>query len=371
MRRLITGIIVAALALGVVTACTPPPASTPQQQVDRIIAFVEQARGHTFVTKPVVDFESDAAFQAAVLANLDAQRDAVTEDQTVFRALGWTAPGQDLFAAYRRAFSVGVVGFYDPATKVLKVRGTQLTAGVREVIAHELTHALDDQIFGIDETPGVSLLDERNIAFLVAVEGSAARGQNQYYASMSAADQLQSTLGKLSLNLDPALLTVPVALIGLTGASYLQGPRFINAEAARGPFPAGVDAVFGRFPTTEEQAWDPAKYDAGEPAVAVATPPADGPVIRSGTFGQFLLTLLVDQGVSVDGSLDPVTKGWAGDAYVAYTKGDASCLRVDTRMDTAGQATNLRGALSLWGLFHAGSSVTALDATTVRVTACA
>lgn len=369
MRRILVTVLgVAMLAL---PACTPPTPPSPQQQVDSIISFVERTRGHSFVTRPTVDFESDAAFSAAVLANLDAQHTAVDQDQSVFRALGWITPGTDLFAAYRRAFSVGVVGFYDPASKVLKVRGTELTPGVREVIAHELTHALDDQVFGIDEDTGASLLDERNIAFLVAVEGSAARVQNAYFASMSAADQLQSTLGKLALNLNPALADVPLALISLTGVPYQQGPRFIDAAASHGGVPAGIDAVFARFPATEEQAWNPAKYESDEGAVSVPDPPADGTVVRSGTWGQFLLTLLVDQGISVDGSLDPVTNGWAGDAYVVWNANGRSCFRLDTEMDTAGEANALKNSLTVWTLLHPGATAVANGSTGVRLTACA
>ena len=59
------------------------------------------------------------------------------------------------------AFGGGVVGFYDPVTKVLKVRGTDLTPYRREVIAHELTHALDDQVHGLDDLTGVGLVDEQ------------------------------------------------------------------------------------------------------------------------------------------------------------------------------------------------------------------
>jgi len=46
-----------------------------------------------------------------------------------------------------------VVGFYDDHKKSLYVRGVDPTPFAKEVIVHELTHALDDQHFGLDH-PG-------------------------------------------------------------------------------------------------------------------------------------------------------------------------------------------------------------------------
>jgi hypothetical protein len=350
-------------------SCTPPPTLTPQQQIAQIVSFVELARGHSFVTPPDVEFLDDAAFRADILAQLAAAEPEVQRAETTFRATGWLAPGDSLWAKYQIAFGGAVVGYYDPTTGVLKVRGTDLTPYRREVIAHELTHALDDQIIGLDDQPGDTFLSEARFASLVAIEGSAARVQQAYYANMSAIEQGQDLFEQLQLGSDPALLTVPLALLTFTQAPYLRGAVFSAQMAAIGGVPAGVDETLERFPATAEQAFDTAKYVADEPAVAVPVPPADGTVVESGTWGQYLLTLLIRNGLALD-QVDPVTQGWAGDAYVTWENGTEDCLRLDTSMDTQAQADALATELVAWAQTRPDASVVALGPTAVRVTTC-
>ena len=357
----------ATLTIAAMSACAPDIASlTPQQQVDQLIAFVEAVRGHSFITRPDVEFVPDATFQQHVLASIDGAGPALHVDEVAFKALGWMDPADDLFEKYKIAFSGTVVGFYDPATKVLEVRGNQLTPYRREVVAHELTHALDDQLFDLNVSKGDGVLSEQQLAFLVGVEGDAVRTQQAYVATLSPIEQVQDVAEQLSFQIDPAITTVPLALLSLSQTPYLQGPQFV---AGLGGNP-GIDAMFARFPDTAEQAWDPAKYLAGEEAVPVATPPASGAVVNTGSWGRFLMTLLLGGGVNLDAMLDPVTDGWAGDAYVTWTSGATSCIRIDTRSDTSAQSDALRGALTTWAQGH-GALVDAVDATTARVTACA
>lgn len=357
--------VVVALVAG---ACAPPP--TAEQQVDAIVAFVERARGHDFPVPPAVEFLPDAEFRAAVLAGIEAAEADVDADDVAFTALGWIRPDQDLFEQYRIAFGGGVVGFYDPATDVLRVRGTTLTPYRREVIAHELTHALDDQVHGLDDLTQTGLLDERYLAALVAIEGSAERVRDRYSASMTDLERIQSVAEQLQAGADPQLLTLPVTLLTLTSAPYLRGVAFTGELARLLGDPAGPDLSLTRYPASTEQAFDTSRYLADEPVTPVPVPPADGPVVRSGPFGQFALTLLLREGLALD-AVDPVTDGWAGDAYVTWTAGTASCLRLDTRMDDAQRAAALHAALTDWSGRHPGSTVATPGTDTVRLTACA
>jgi len=359
----------ALVAVAVAAGCTPPPTLTPEQQTAQITAFVEQVRGHRFTTPPDVEFLDDAAFRADVLAQLAAAEPEVQKAEAAFHATGWLAPGDSLWAKYQIAFGGAVVGYYDPSTKVLKVRGTAMTPYRREVIAHELTHALDDQILGLDEELGDTFLSEERFSALVAIEGSASRVQQAYYNSMTGVEQVQDLQEQLELGSDPALFTVPVALLAFTQAPYLRGATFSAEVAALLGVPAGIDETLTRYPATAEQAFDTQKYLADEAAAAVPVPPAEGTVVESGTWGQYLLTLLLRNGAALD-QVDPVTVGWAGDAYVTWEDGSQDCLRLDTRMDTAAQADGLRTSLQAWASTRPAASVSALDPSTVRVTTC-
>jgi hypothetical protein len=297
---------------------------------------------------------------------------AVDQAEVAFKALGWLGPTGNLFHEYQVAFSGGVVGFYDPTTKVLDVRGTDITPYRREVMAHELTHALDDQLFGLNQDFHDGLLGEKTFASLIAIEGDAVRTQQAYEATLTPLEQAQDLAEQLSLGSDPALLQVPLALLSFTEAPYLRGPVFAKAIATAGGVPAGLDAMIQRLPATEEQAFDTTKYLADEPAVPVALPPAGGTTVESGTWGQYLLSLLIDNGLTLD-QLDPATSGWAGDGYVTWQNGSQDCIRIDTQMDTPAQAATLHRALAGWaaGAFApAGATVTDLSPSVVRVASC-
>jgi hypothetical protein len=366
LARLVVAVTIGASLLA---ACTPPPPPTPQQQIDQIIAFVEAVRGHPFPQRPEVTFLDDASFRAAVLAAVAEAEPDVDVAEVAFRALGWIAPTADLFDLYQIAFGGGVVGFYNPETGELVVRGTELTPYRREVIAHELTHALDDQLFGLDEDFGDGLLGERTFAALVAIEGSAERVRQAYFGSMTGLEQVASILEQLTAGADPALLSVPLALLTFTQAPYLRGPAFLSELIGAVGSAGAVDDALTRYPATAEQAFDVAKYLSEEAAVPVPTPPADGPVVWSGSWGQFLLTLLLNNGLALD-QVDARTNGWAGDAAVTWTNGTQSCLRLDTRMDTATQADTLRAGLQAWAVGR-NATVSPLDPETVRLSVCA
>lgn len=362
-----------ALVLALVAgACTTtPPGQTPQQQVQAIISFVEAVRGHQFVTEPVVDFMDPAAFEAEVLANLAAEEPDIAPDETAFMALDWIDGSQDLITEYRKAYGGGVVGYYDPTTDVLKVRGTSLTPYRREVIAHELTHALDDQIHDLSSLSSDGLLDSQYLSKLVAIEGSAERVRSAYYASMSPLEQAQSLQEQLNAGSNPDLLTIPITLLTLTTAPYLRGLTFQNQVIAALGNPAGPDQTLTRYPANTEQGFDTAKYLADESAASVPAPPTDGgtPAARSGEFGPLLLSLVLREGIVLD-TLDPLTQGWAGGTYTTWDDAGSPCVRIDTTWDSNAEAVDVANALAGWGSLHTGALVEMPSTTDVRLTRC-
>ena len=79
-----------------------------------------------------------------------------------------------------------VLGVYQPATKHVYVRGTALTPDVRVTLAHELTHALQDQevdLAGLERLQG-----EAGSAARATIEGDAVVNEQAYAATLSPAD---------------------------------------------------------------------------------------------------------------------------------------------------------------------------------------
>lgn len=106
-------------------------------------------RGAKFTTPPDVEFKDDAEFEKGLLADFDEQREDLEDAQVLYHALGLLPADVDLAETMKSALGLGVVGYYDPETKEMVVRGTEITPYVRTVLAHELTHAFDDQRYNL------------------------------------------------------------------------------------------------------------------------------------------------------------------------------------------------------------------------------
>ena len=373
MRHHLSRAAVAVLAAltALAASCTTTPPGTPEEQVDDLVAFVEHSRGHDFVTDPAVQFVDPATFEADVLANLAAEEAGIAPDESAFVALDWIDETEDLVAEYRAVYGGGVVGYYDPADGTLKVRGTTLSPYRREVIAHELTHALDDQVHDLGDIEPDGLLDTDHLAALIAIEGSAELVRSRYFDSLSPLEQAQSLQEQLNAGSGPGLLEVPVAILTLSSSPYLRGVAFQRQLVGALGNPAGPDLSLTRYPDNTEEGFDTAKYLAGEPEVPVPAPPTEGgaPVVRSGGFGPFLLSMVLREGVVLD-TLDPLTAGWAGGAYTTWEAAGDDCIRVDTAWDSAADAADIAAALSGWGSLHAGAVVEMPTSGTVRLTRC-
>ncbi len=115
-----------------------------------------------------------------------------------------------------------MLGFYDPESGELVVRGTEPSLFLQSVIVHELTHALDDQHFELDR-PEVEENDEHSFGFTALVEGNARTVENLWKDQLTdeEAAQLSSEELAFSMGVDPG---------GDGGARGSRRPRL-----ARGP----------------------------------------------------------------------------------------------------------------------------------------
>jgi hypothetical protein len=315
--------------------------------VPAIEAFVERERGLKFLSPVKVTALADKAFEARATA-LDPKEVAdVHHDQEILRAMGLLAHGVDLEAVERRLTAGSVLGFYDPKTKELVVRGEKPTPYVRSVLAHELTHALDDQHFGLDRD---ELGDEASAGFHALGEGNAVRIEELYRASLSPADRVLATREERVRGLK--VPRVPGVVEVLFSFPYDLGPDLVAAILRSGG-QARLDAAFRDPPASTEQVIDPARYLGGDAPKAVATPPADGPALDDGEIGELLLVMMLRSGVG-DARATAAADGWAGDHYVAWREGTRTCVRMNFVMDTPADEAELRTALAAWAAKRSG-----------------
>ncbi|MEY2447581.1 MAG: hypothetical protein QOH79_1057, partial [Acidimicrobiaceae bacterium] len=249
--------------------------------------------------------------------------------------------------------SVAVAGFDDPETKRLVVRATTTTPFVREVIAHELTHALDDQWFDLNRPQLDNTDDESGFGFSGLVEGNARRIEEAYVASMTPAEQVQATTEQAELIAQhPEIFDLPPILLALAQAPYDEGSLFVQELLDSGG-QAQLDSAFAMPPITSEQILDAARYVNGEGPVAVPAPAADGTASNVGTLGALVLREVLFDSLPSGAQVDRAITGWGGDSYVTWIDGAGrSCLRDTIVGDTTGDTNELVQAITEWGADH-------------------
>ena len=334
-----------------------------QALVDDIEAFVEQERGLQFTEEVLVELAGEGDFQDQLLADFEENVPDLVDSQDVLRALGLIDPDTDLVAALRDLLDAGVVGFYNPETNRLVVRGTSATPYVQTTIAHELTHALDDQHFELFRPELDDADDESGFGFTALSEGDAVHVEDAFLDTFTDEERQQYDDEEAAIAAGYDFATIPLVLFALIGAPYLFGPELVATILDAGG-QERLDAAFAQPPTTSEQVLEPERYVAGEGPIAVPAPPADGEQFDQGAFGALVLGILInDAAVFGGGQPGDAVDGWGGDAYVAWRNPDGTtCVRAsfvgDTQRDTDEIAAALRDFADSTGANPLDASVT-------------
>jgi hypothetical protein len=217
-----------------------------------------------------------------------------------------------------------ILGFYSPEGKYLMLvnSSSSLSGGEKATYAHEFTHALQDQHFGLTEMSDVASVDgDQAAAMRALVEGDAAYAEIRWaMQSLSPSEISELVFGDAALSSrgQPSMDEL-VAKAGSAAFTYGQGMRFVHHLHNLGGFSA-VNAAMKRPPTTTEQIFHPEKYLSGEGAQPVDLPDA-ALLLGSGwssLISDSLGMLGIDGLISeyADGrAASRVAEGWGGDKF--------------------------------------------------------
>jgi hypothetical protein len=328
----------------------PKPVGETPADIERVEDQVEQVRGFDFehpvaiepVTGDQIERRLEANFEKTVPEALYARRSRAWE------TIGVVPPGTDIREALHAFQSGQVVGFYNPANQALVYIGQdELTTTSRYILAHELTHAIDDQRFDLTRLDPLTANcdDEAFMAGLGAVEGSA-----QFFATqviLRFPDASEEFGGS-----DPGSIDdVPPFIVRTQLWPYDAGMRFIDHLDTRGGEDA-VDAALERFPVSTEQVIHPERYPNDTPQpVDIADLSSRLPgswrdldvMIVGEAWLQIMLGLRID-----DGTGERAAAGWDGGIYRAWTDGDRVAVVLKTVWDTRADAQEFAEALRGW-----------------------
>ncbi len=218
-------------------AARPPIAAAPVQparHVALIAARVERIRGLRFRRRLVPRRVSSALARREGLADLDRSSppDRLHAQEELLELLGLLPRGTNLRRLEGAVYGEQVAGFYDPRRKRLSVvegaAGSGAAGGALGdiTLAHELDHALEDQRFGIRDSP--SGTDDAASAYTALVEGSATEVMTRYALRYIGAGQsLSGALGALAQQAHATKL--PPYLQASLLFPYEAGQRFVES----------------------------------------------------------------------------------------------------------------------------------------------
>lgn len=285
-------------------------------------------------TKPVVYRQIPRSDLPKVLRQKLSQQvpdQEFTDAGVALAALGLLPPGTDLQKTYLGLLGEQVGAFYDQHTEeVFTFSGQPLSSlQNRVILAHELTHALEDQHFHLANLPLEGKgNDDRALAASALVEGDATLVMDRYMVGNLSAAALRDTLASTFTTDLRQLAAAPRYLRESLLFPYLRGQVFCQALYDRGGWTALAEAFRHppdcsaqilhpeRFLTTPRQEPEAVEYP---DTTLLGKKPASDNVL--GEFGtqQLLKSWLKDEGTA-----NGIAAGWAGDHYLVYGDGKAN-----------------------------------------------
>src|SRR5579862_50641 len=311
-------------------------------QVAKIESGIQNVRQLRF--KQAVPLDVKTPDQAEAMMEADLMRDYTDnqlEADAVAGALTGLYPaGMDLKTQSLKLLKSQVAGFYDPRGKemVLVEGGADLgiwnsaaqfmiqrdVAG-EMLLAHELTHALQDQNFDLaTRLDEVKNDDDRALALKSVAEGDATIAGFAYAAGRmdeSTPDALADSLKNLPQALAAEAPDTPQGLSAPLLFQYSDGVRFVGEAYRRGGWSA-VDALYRNPPQSSHQILHPALYfDGGAPQPRIEL--AGYERIMSGwkkadddSYGELLIRVILERNLGKQSNEVGLAARWTADRMI-------------------------------------------------------
>jgi hypothetical protein len=356
------------------TTTTTVPTDKWDPRVEPIAKEVAKLRKLDFEHPVPVQFLPSKEFDKKVTVDsskITKQGKAEVDKSTArLAALGFVPHSSDLVEQQNSLQSSSVLAVYLPSKKRVFVRGDGLDTPAKKVtVAHELTHALQDQHFDLTKLGKAADKSHSSDSLKALVEGDAVRVQDLYAKTLpqSEQDQYQTENNDVATAAQGATAAadVPSALTVFAQSPYVFGPPMLKVvEAEKGE--SAIDGLF-RSPPTDDLSYVQPTSLVDHPRIAkVAPPKANGRDEKQNggddTFGSFALYLALAEQLDPAAALR-IADGWGGDAMIDYTVGagkDATrCIRAAFTGRTTDDTAAILQGLQTWSAAQPAGSASA------------
>jgi hypothetical protein len=389
----ITFVLALALVAGCVTlnppspsaapSATPGPTAPPQpasdlgEQVDAVVATVPEVRE----LEPTRDVPFELITREQFIDVLVELQEAevpleVREaEERLYKRLGLIAQDADLDALVQELYGAQVLAYYQPLNGHFYLIGDDesLSGTDKLVVAHEYTHALQDQHFDLNDMVDDYTQGDAQLAELAVVEGDATLTSQLWTTdNLSFEDLLQLLIEGFS-QLDEGMLDgIPLVLRRQLEFAYTEGFTFVTALHEEGGFMTVNDALTTP-PVSTEQIFHPEKYFAQEAPESISIRYAAGfqrewELVYEQTMGELGIQIIAAggeippgaiPGLPVDWPHQEAAAGWAGDRLNMWEgPNDGWAIVWQTAWDTAADQDEFEARIQeLVGSFDGVASV--------------
>ena len=292
----------------------------------------------------------------------------------VYTRLGLLPPGVALRTVMTELYEGQVAAFYDPRTKSLAVAteatrmpgfwvGVLTTLSGHDfvgelLVSHELTHALQDQHWGlpVDPEPLTASHSDRLLARRALLEGDATLASFAYVRGggpldPSTIDWIEGELHKVPAQLASEYPDVPEVVRATLAFQYDAGATFTGWALGAGGW-AAVDRVHADPPESTEQVLHPARYFAHRDRPVTIDVGGTEALTADAwtrtfedTLGELDVRVLAGRSLPAERAA-AVADGWGGDRLCAFERGGALALVWMTAWDSPADAVEFADAMS-------------------------
>ncbi|HEX9187678.1 MAG TPA: hypothetical protein VGB87_11425 [Vicinamibacteria bacterium] len=359
-------------------------AAQAEALVREVSATVERLRKLRFKAPVAVEVVDGAAARKDFEKDVDdAARKEAGHVRDAWVHLGLVPEKTDLVAAQLDLAEKDVLGYYETGSKVFRLLDHVAEADVRSVMAHELTHALEDQHYDLGALQKTAANEDQAVAIRAVVEGSA-------MVTTLAIESRQGGIGKAK---EEAAKTSQVQAKRVQGA-----PTFVQMRLLL-PYTLGfsfllrgrpwdflrdgvrledIEHAYAHPPHSTREILHPEQYwlgrrDSARPFALADLSRALGPgwsQAVTGSIGELGLTLLTGSTLKTDGFEVLMPTRWitagatgnAGELYQHHVNGERKATVLVTRWESLQDADEFQRSLRGAGrkLYRIGANVLVL-----------
>lgn len=347
----------------------PPPTDLPVDpaiaaSIREVIAGIPRLRELDALADVPFRFVGQEQFEQEFATTFTAENppERVAAEGESLARLGFLSPEQDLQELILSLYASQVAAFYDPMTGAFTVivrEGFDFGAGDRIIVAHEYTHALQDQHYDLEGTQVSDPAEgDQALAELALIEGDATALMFDWATQNLSFEELLEAGGASSTQDQAILDSMPPVLQRQITFPYFDGCSFVTTIRGGAGYDQ-VDTAYADRPASTEQILHPEKYESDEPPVAVELPDMVE-ALGTGwtesyrqTMGEMLIDVWVRDGAAAAQTLpcfspsssDPAAAGWGGDRLVSLDGPDDTwAVYWETVWDTSADAVEFLSA---------------------------